>query len=470
MNTKCRITISREEISLTCILFLLFTSCVLFSESEWSSILSLIGFGAYCIYLLKIDILYYIKYLAFIFIAFSAILGTTVIEFFNLYLVELQCESSYVGSLPLLILGYWCLLVSFRIFDTRKQIKNLSDSLKLNNSEIKILRIFVWGVCLIFLLMFLKVIKYPAFLLGIDRFAYSMYYQPSGIWSIISNISPLLLVFPILYFINGKRVISSITILLYFFYALWTGNKFGPFFTLICIFLLIYSNKLIEKGKKYIKRVTGLLVIIFTLLIAFTIYFSQMSSDFTSLEYISTRAAQQGQLWWKSYELSNGEIHSEEFDEEISSAFSQDNSVSNNIGADYGIYKMMYYCAPNKLVDFKLSTGSRYTEAGMALINYYFGPIGLILFSNFIGFIIVKTINGFINCLTKRDYIKALILLRFFMIERTFLTMFVLSDITDVISLLSYLYLLFMNNKMLVIKKKKLMLIRYKNKYGGVSK
>ena len=89
-------------------------------------------------------------------------------------------------------------------------------------------------------------------------------------------------------------MISSITILLYFFYALWTGNKFGPFFTLICIFLLIYSNKLIEKGKKYIKRVTGLLVIIFTLLIAFTIYFSQMSSDFTSLEYISTRAAQQG--------------------------------------------------------------------------------------------------------------------------------------------------------------------------------
>lgn len=434
------------EIIMSILFFNFFIICSVLSDYILFSYLSLIGLTLYFIFMLKIDAVFFVKYLAFIFIAVAAIIGTAITELFSIYLVELQCTSYFTGSLPLLILSYWTLMIVFRICDKRNDFK-ISLDIKLTLCQKKILQKLVIIVLFIYLLMFIRVIKHPAFLLGIDRFAYSKFYATTGIWTVLLHNAPLLLIFPLLLMIYGNKILGSLTILIYILYSIWVGDKFGPFFTLMCIFFLIYNNKIKEKGRKFISKVIIITIIAFTVLIGFTVYSVKLSSSYTSAQYLLLRGAQQGQLWWKTYDMEKNNAHPFEFIGELKSIMYQKNNIADNVGENYGVYKIMYLCAPKKLVDFKLSTGSRYTEAGYALIYYYFGCIGTVLFSIIMGCIISKTINGFIRSINRNDYIKGLIFLRFFVIERTFMTMLTFSDFIDFFSICSIIYLVIMKNK-----------------------
>ena len=433
------IRIRKNQFILDIIFGIIFLICSVSSKIIYFSYISVGFFIIYLIYTLYIDSEFVIKYLAFIFMAIAAILGTLIIEFSKVYLIEIRCSSYYVGALPLLIFAYWTLIIILRYADKRKKISLKNFDGKFN---LKILTLFTICTLIIYLIMFGKVISRPAFILHIDRFSYAKSYGFTGILAMLEHTSTILLVFPILLFINGRRIISSITVLIYILYYLWTGNKFGPFFSLLCVFLLVYYQKIFAQRKTNIKKIFLLVLIFFSFLLILAIYVASSGTSSSATAYFSQRTAQQGQLWWKTYDICNGKIYPIEFQNEIKSIYQENENVSNNVGANYGIYKIMYLCAPKTVVDDKLRYGSRYTEAGYATVYYYFGYAGVVIFSIIMGSFIAWTINMFIKTLNYGDYIKSLIFLRFFMIERNFISMFILADFFDFISIISYLYLI----------------------------
>lgn len=168
--------------------------------------------------------------------------------------------------------------------------------------------------------------------------------------------------------------------------------------------------------------------------------------------YIWNRASQQGQLWWKTYSITQGETHLTEFEDEIIAVLNGPLGREELIGANNGIYKIMYLCAPESVIDWKLGTGSRYTEAGMAAVYYYFGGLGVIVFASFMGLAVAAIVNCFLRFLANNNLIAAMFMLRIFMIERTFLSMFTMADFFKPLSLLSYIYFYFAWNRVPIIK------------------
>ncbi|MCY3079923.1 oligosaccharide repeat unit polymerase [Aerococcus sp. JJEM-2022b] len=436
----------------------IFIICSIFSRIKFFSYIALLFFTVYFVfYLVLKNKEFALKYLAFLFISGTAVLGTSIIELIDgIFLVELRTYSSFVGSLPLLILGYWFFWFIIELFDF-----NLNSTINYNKiDELSKYKIFFAIMNLIILVMFLllfsKVAAYPAFLLGVDRFIYASEFLQLGILEKVATNAPLLAVFPILTIIynnNFHRILGIVSLSIYVLYFIWIGNKFGPFFTLICVFLLVYYKKIMNNGEIFLKRIFAVSITIFTLVLLYTIMFSTSISSYNGISYIEQRASQQGQLWWKTYDIVDS-THPEEFINEVKALNNGKESISDNIGSDYGIYKIMYLCAPKKLVDAKLTSGSRYSEAGFATMYYYFGKFGVLVFSCLIGCLIAITINAFLKYLALGDYIKALIFLRFFLLERTAITMFTFNDFFGIVSILSYMYLLIMINKKIKIYKK----------------
>lgn len=450
--------IKKRQLTANLIFGSIFFICVLLARFKVFSYISILFFFFYFVYycILK-NKEFFFKYLAVLFISGMAILGTALIEIDEgIHLVELDCYSSFAGSLPLLIFGYWLLLFVITLVDYKYNVRISYESIAELKKYKKLYNIISIVVLVLFLLLFSKVATRPALLLGIDRFAYASQYSQLGVLGKVATNAPLLLVFPILttiYNENFQRVIGILGIITYILYFLWIGNKFGPFFTLICIFLLIYYKKILNKGKKFIKKILIISFTAFGIILAFTIIFSISTSSYSGLEYLEQRGTQQGQLWWKTYEICEN-VHPMEFINEIKALGNGKDTISDNVGSDNGIYKIMYLCAPKNQVDFKLATGSRYSEAGYATMYYYFGKIGVIMFSCIMGMLIAVTINFIIRALNRGDYIKTLILLRFFLLERGSISMFLFNDFVGIISIISYVYLLLMKGKKIVINKK----------------
>ena len=449
----------KKELLVTNLIFgSVFFICILLAKFK---LFSYISMAFWTVYFVRCCILknkeFALKYLAFLFISGVAILGTAIIEFTSsIYLVELGCYSSFVGSLPLIIFGYWLFLFVIALIDSKYEIKIDRDNMDDLTKYKKLYNTISIIVLMAFLLLFSKVVTHSALQLGVDRFVYATQYSQLGILGKVVSNAPLLLVFPILTIIyndNFLRIIGVLGNVTYILYFIWTGNKFGPFFSLVCIFLLVYYKKILEKGKRFLKKILIISFILFGGIVAFAIIFSVSISSYSGLTYIEQRGSQQGQLWWKTYDICKN-IHPSEFIDEIRAMNNGKDAISDNVGSNNGIYKIMYLCAPREQVDFKLSTGARYTEAGFATMYYYFGTIGVIIFSCIMGGIVAVTINSFIAALNNRDYIKTLIFLRFFLLERGSLSMFLFNDFVGTVSLLSYLYLLIMIRKKIIFKKK----------------
>lgn len=450
-----KIAVRKNEFLINFVFGGIFAFCSITYTFKFASYTALIFYVGYMIYVMLHRKEIFIKYLAFIFMAVAAVFGTAIIELGNhIYLKELQTNADFVGSLPLLIFSYWLLMCIFMVYEGSAGVEISVYRINQIRQSAKNINRISFVVFILFASLFSTVAANPAMLLGVDRFAYASQYQTNELIGTLVNIAPLLLVFPILSLIYGNKFLGGSAILLYVLYFLWTGNKFGPFFTLICVFLLIYYRKIIEMDRKKLKKIVSIIAIVFTLIVAFAVYFSTSISSYNASEYLQQRGAQQGQLWWKTFELCSS-AHPEDFVEEIKAIGNGKYSISDNVGSNYGVYRIMYLCAPKSLVDFKLSTGARYTESGFAAAYYYFGLIGLILFVFLCGIWFSITLNSFIKALNKGDYIKALILLRFFIFERAFISMFEFKDFFDVITFASIAYLIAMKNRKISISKSK---------------
>lgn len=444
MVYRKRNPLSQNEALGYIIIFLCLFLCSVFSFFKITNYISLISIIAFMI-LIYINIpSFFVKYLCVFFSTMSSLAGVFVIEIMPSFLLtELNTYSHSVGAFPLICLGHIVLIVVIRICDVYLfgfEIKSIGEWRNLIKI-IKVCNIISLFVAFAYGTAFLKIIKYPSFILRMDRFTYINEYGLSGIYSYLVKIASYLLVFPIISIVYGNRKIGAGTIILYILYCAWTGNKFGPFYELLILSCIVFYKSIIEKNSDKVKKVIiriGITMTALVLLAAYLFAFYQKQES-----YLYNRLAQQGQLWWKTYEKCQAEdYHISEINNELNAILYGSSNISDNIGSEFGIYRIMYYTTSKSIVDAKLARGSRYTEAGYACAYYYFGILGVFAFSVFIGVLMSLIVNNLIKAISEAKLINIILLVRLFSLERNALSMFEFISFFDFESIISYMYLL----------------------------
>lgn len=411
-------------------------------------LLSVVAFVAFVGYLLGIAILlpqFCVKYLAFFFSIGITTLGIFACEFFSLRLVEIDSQTKYVGSLPLLMVGQWSFVSALLLFErllivrASQEVKGLPEiKEKYTHSLVNALTV---AVAALFSAAFFSIIDKPAFLIGVDRFGYAASITDGTLIEKITPILPSLLVIPCICFSKGNRILSSYTLLIYCLYSVWTGQKFGAIFTALCFFFLANYRLFSDLITRYRIRFLAVLGAVLIAMVGFAATYMIVAAG-SSIDYLLIRTSQQGQLWWKTYQITDGEMHASEFSNEIVAALDGEEDISDSVGANNGIYKIMYLCAPEQLVNNKLMSGSRYTDAGYACAYYYFGSIGVVGYGLIMASIVGLLTNVVIYAADHTRILMLILFGRLYNISRTSYLMFTFGDYFDTASKLTYLILL----------------------------
>ena len=466
------IVVNRKTTKISLFIVIALMLCTIFSKTY---VFSYISIFLWIICMLRIVMKYkivLIKYFSFIFLANLSVFSVAICEFVqNLYLKELDSYSEFYGSLPLCVLtNYVFFLVLIYKEIEKPTLKDLSIKKERNVNIKKFLsnlRVITCFIFILYLVIFIKIAPYPAFLLNVDRMFYSANYAPGGIYRIIDHQAVLLVTFPILLFVKSEHSIKDkflaiLTITLYCLYFLWNGNKFGPFFTLFSLFLVFYSQQIVGLNKKIVRKIIFISLIAIITLLFVAVIIQTSISNIDAFSYLSQRLAQQGQLWWKTFGISTS-MHPKEFINEIIAIIHGKVSTNECVGANYGIYKIMYLCAPKSLIDYKLSYGARYTQAGYACAYYYFGIFGAIFYSIFTALLVNKLVSSLLKSNLNGDYIKVLLLMRLYINANTAISMFLYYELLDLVSIISYCYLLMFFGKKLIFRKERLNKKIYEN-------
>lgn len=438
---------------------------------------SVISVGVWVLFMIDIvknDKKFVLRYLYYVYISSAVIASLVMCEFTSgYYLSEINSNTKFVGSLPLLILGQFIFLRSLEFGKAEKVALGpvLSSEIgdngfnSKNNKAIKVLRYINMIVLVLFAYLFFSIITRPAFLLNTDRtFYFSLYAPQNKLFSLIRGQSSVMVSIPLLLLIfdKGKKVLPVTSVILYSMFHLWVGNKFTPFISVACIFFMLYSSDLNTVKAYKIKKVMkgGIAFMGFAVFMAVIIQ-SQLS-NLNRSNYAITRFSQQGQLWWKTYDLTE-EMHPKEFLNEIDNLFSGREDIQDYVDSNVGIYKIMYLCGPKSLVDHRLSIGTRYTEGGYACAYVYFGIVGVVLFALFNAFCVFHLVKGIFSAVANTDYIKFIILIRLLLRFNAFIPMFTLGELIDIGCIVSYIYLLVFHNSKIVISGKGIKLQKYKS-------
>lgn len=224
---------------------------------------------------------------------------------------------------------------------------------------------------------------------------------------------------------------------LYALYAFWIGNKFGVFFTMAYCVLLVFFPKISALSKKDVGRVSlvicGVFASLFLLASASQVLvFDQGIGEYGN--YLASRVAQQGQMWWSFYDICDGAApHFEEIGQEVTATFNTIASGEQDYGA--GIYKAMQMVNPTDFA-FKVSTGSRYTEAGYGLAFYYLGVFGVLTYAVVFATLFFLVVNWFIVAIARGWVVEAAILFRLYNKVATAQSMFLFDDLFSPTTLL----------------------------------
>lgn len=417
-------------------------ACTLLPEVRFLSIVSVAVFVLYLLYLVLHRGELFVKYLAFIFAICANILGCVISEFGQVPLKELMTTSFFVGSLPLLVFSRWLFIAVIILCDDKwsKGIPVLRSEKRVQKQKWIVTASVI--ILVASLGLFLQVVLKPSFVLGLNSFAYSQMYGVSGLWATLANVLSYLIVIPAMAIRQGNKRLGWSSIICYVLFLLWTGNKFGNFLNVTSILLIVFYDQIMNKGSAFIKKMAVTCLAITVLLVGFSLVAYSFTSNNNPVAYLLERTAQQGQLWWRTYDLYSGGLHVSEFENEVAAIVDQKEGAANNIGSSNGVYGVMYATAPASLIDAKLASGSQYTEAGYAAAFYYFGPIGSCVFSVIMGFFVSLLTNGVLRAIRNGRLIDAAVLARLLVIIQTALSMFVFIGFFDTPSVASYIYLI----------------------------
>ncbi|MCF6413943.1 hypothetical protein I7648_09580 [Collinsella tanakaei] len=412
--------------------------CCLLNDYPITGLLSLAALLAVLIPLFSIRPLLLLKYLGMVFSWASTIIGCVVVEYSNMYLSELTVVSFFEGSLPLYCLTCWIFFVLLFLFDSRLDSQKadfpVRTTLSLNGNLVHYVSI---AILVLLCVMFANVASRPSFMLGIDRFEYSSLHS-LGLIGTVANFMNWLIVIPMLAFKNGERLLGGFCVILYCLYLFWTGTKFGGFFSVLCFIPLVYYDRILALDRTRLSSLAKRFGIAFVALLLVAVASFTVASDKDAGTYLQERTAQQGQLWWRTFGITQGKPHIGELSNELDATLRPTDSIAENVGANNGIYKIMYLCAPASIVDSKLESGSRYSSAGYAAAYYYGGSFGPIAYAALMSILVSFFTNLFVRMVTLNNAVLVILTARLFRICSSVASMFLFSELIEPISILSY--------------------------------
>ena len=112
---------------------------------------------------------------------------------------------------------------------------------------------------------------------------------------------------------------------------------------------------------------------------------------------------------------------------------------------------MMYYIAPESYVTALLSAGYRYTEAGFAVMFYYFSYAGPIIYAILMGIYFSVITNKLSLAINRRQLLRVYLYMRLWLYGTTSFSMFIFSPFFTPMSIVIYMYLIFTHNKNLYV-------------------
>lgn len=335
------------------------------------------------------DPVFIIKYSFLLFLFLTNLIGVFVIEHSSIWLGELQKQSSSCGSFFLLALAHWFFILLVWMFELKygqrinnkiaTQNRDILSLYNLKNSE-TLLNFLICFLTAGFLLFLIRVVRNPAFLLGLDRVEYERTYL-TGIYrpmqGLFAFFAPLI---GMLYIVKQKRKFFLV-VALYFLCLFMSGVKFGAFIIALYqwIPIVLYQFSL---TKKQYKKIAKYVVVVLAMFIGVVMVHNKTTYQYSIQEnakYIGSRLAQQGQMWWTTYNDQIGKsCHINEFRDELSVWFKWNATGLNDY--NYGIYKLMKQAITYDMFQYRTSVGWRYAAGTDAYVLYYFGSIGLILY------------------------------------------------------------------------------------------
>lgn len=385
-----------------------------------------------------------IKYLHFYFCVVANIIGVAVCELSSVYLGELYTWSSFAGSLPLIVFSRWLALDALRLLEARCPVSRFS---LLSSGSVNF-----WGRAKGYVLdfahlatfglivaLFIHLSSHPFFLLGIDRVAYSQLYL-TGIWGTISSWLSILIVVPILCIRVRRSRVAFLTVAIYALTLFWTGVKFGSYFALLCAFAIVFYDKICCFDKRRVSQILCAILVVLTVLVLMASSIQTVYTQRDASEYLPARIAQQGELWWRVYDLYGQEPHPTQITNELAN-ITTDETVSDSVGAKYGIYNVMYLSAPSFYIDRYLSGGARYTEGGYASALYSLGFSGTVLFSLAIALLTYFVQTSLIRAVVADRPMATVLIYRLYIITSSAIVMGVFGQFFNSMSLCSYLLL-----------------------------
>lgn len=388
------------------IIFLVIFILLIISNIFNSKLELFVQISLYIIYIffnLYINPKKFLWYFCPIFFLSINLIGVFLIEFFEgYYLFEIGRITYYKDSLFPIVL--YTLIIIYILFGIK--LKNIN----IKKRENKLIDKFIFILLILSILIFLKVVQKPIFMLNIDKYKYSKEYLNFSIQSLINIYQYYLpLFFGYIYITTTsprtRRNIMIINILM-ILTLIFIGVKFGGIFYYSYYFLLPVVLKL--KVKKIILRkiFRGLIAVI--ILIIFSISHRILNYNLSMSEGIKgflNRGFQQGQLWWATY-LNKDMI----YNEFILSEILNDNEKTR------GIYKVMYSLGKHEFIDKLYQIKSVYTASTTSTLYAYFGIKGIYIFSLIYGILILKSYQLIIQSIKKNLWINLIIITRIMVI------------------------------------------------------
>lgn len=433
--------VEESELLVMLVLATLLITCTFASQNIFFSYCSLAGFVFFYIYVLLNAPEAFIKYLFFFVEAFLNVIGCAFCEMTDIYLSELRTQSMYFGSLPLLVLNRWVQLVVIIFLDRRFERAFLQEPSSKTGLNFSIIMLFALFSLMLNSVLLFHVVFNPSFLIGVDRFTYAEMYL-GGVWSYLGLAAQYMIVFPIVALCHGKRVLGAIPVVFYLVYLFCIGTKYGSFFSILTAFVLVFFVKIRQLDKKRLRRYALAIIAAVCGLVLVAVIAHSFTSEAKTIDFLYQRGAQEGQLWWGLYGNYQPGEGLRDFGNEINAILEGEKSIRESVGANYGIYKVMYLTAPESIVDGKLASGSAYSDASHAIVYYYFGSFGTIIFSCFAGFLIWLITNCFVKSANLGRVVELIIFYRFYFCLLRFVGSFSLVQFFDPLSILSYVYLI----------------------------
>ncbi|MED0717293.1 DUF6418 domain-containing protein [Aeribacillus composti] len=377
---------------------------------------------SYIISLYLIDKRFLLRYSYIIFYITTNIIGVFLIETNNLFLTELMTFSHNNNSLLLLTIAHVLFIETIRFLHNTKQDKIVNSVnskisfFRFEITKLKLVEIFLFIIFVIFLVLFLRVIDKPFFLVKLDRFLYKENYLPFLVDKITNSalyLTPLIS----MYFFYTKKKKALLLLSLIVLYLFWIGHKFSFFIVIFYIislpFICYGSNKTINKIFK------SSVVIVFALLIVVSIQsIIVYQRDFSENSlYLKQRLAQQGQLWWATYGLmKEQEGRLNEIKDELKTYYKL--NVDSNDLLNSGMYKIMQLTTPHDVFIRKIEDkNSRYAYSTQASIYYYFKGVGVIIFSIISGVFYFYINRGLVSNLISFNIIPSILYARLMFIS-----------------------------------------------------